>query len=150
MIVACHHPPVSVDSKHGGSTGLADDVDTASRAAASGPTPSSPGAPTSTSAARTAQEYRHRWTNHLAHRLDRRKLAEVNQVMVLKLRDELRAKGLAESSVGSVLVVLRSVLAFARECDLTKPASGNVPRGRAVVLRAVQAEAISPTSISHR
>ena len=33
VIVACHHPPVSVDSKHGGSTGLADDIDNAARAA---------------------------------------------------------------------------------------------------------------------
>jgi calcineurin-like phosphoesterase family protein len=29
VIIACHHPPVSVDSKHGGSTGLAADIDTA-------------------------------------------------------------------------------------------------------------------------
>ena len=33
VIIASHHPPASVDSKHGGSTGLADDIDTASRAA---------------------------------------------------------------------------------------------------------------------
>jgi hypothetical protein len=33
VIVACHHPPASVDSKHGGSTGLAADIDSASRAA---------------------------------------------------------------------------------------------------------------------
>ncbi len=33
VIVACHHPPVSVDAKHGGSTGLADDIDAAARAA---------------------------------------------------------------------------------------------------------------------
>ncbi|MDQ1459975.1 MAG: hypothetical protein QOI08_1459 [Actinomycetota bacterium] len=33
VLIACHHPPVSADSKHGGSTGLADDIDTASRAA---------------------------------------------------------------------------------------------------------------------
>jgi Calcineurin-like phosphoesterase len=33
VIIACHHPPASVDSKHGGSTGLADDIDTASRQA---------------------------------------------------------------------------------------------------------------------
>jgi 3',5'-cyclic AMP phosphodiesterase CpdA len=33
VIVACHHPPVSVDSKHGGTTGLADDIDTASKEA---------------------------------------------------------------------------------------------------------------------
>jgi hypothetical protein len=33
VIIACHHPPVSVDSKHGGSTGLADDIDAASREA---------------------------------------------------------------------------------------------------------------------
>lgn len=31
VIVACHHPPASVDSNHGGSTGLADDIDSASR-----------------------------------------------------------------------------------------------------------------------
>jgi hypothetical protein len=33
VIVACHHPPVSVDAKHGGTTGLANDIDTASRQA---------------------------------------------------------------------------------------------------------------------
>lgn len=33
VIVACHHPPASVDAKHGGSTGLAGDIDTASREA---------------------------------------------------------------------------------------------------------------------
>jgi hypothetical protein len=33
VIVACHHPPVSVDASHGGSTGLADDIDTAARGA---------------------------------------------------------------------------------------------------------------------
>jgi Calcineurin-like phosphoesterase len=33
VIVACHHPPVSVDAKHGGSTGLADDIDSAARGA---------------------------------------------------------------------------------------------------------------------
>ena len=33
VILACHHPPVSVDAKHGGTTGLADDIDVAARAA---------------------------------------------------------------------------------------------------------------------
>ncbi len=33
VVIACHHPPASVDAKHGGTTGLADDIDTASRAA---------------------------------------------------------------------------------------------------------------------
>jgi hypothetical protein len=33
VIVACHHPPVSVDEKHGGSTGLAADIDAAARGA---------------------------------------------------------------------------------------------------------------------
>jgi 3',5'-cyclic AMP phosphodiesterase CpdA len=33
VILAVHHPPVSADSKHGGGTGLADDIDTACRAA---------------------------------------------------------------------------------------------------------------------
>jgi hypothetical protein len=33
VIIACHHPPASVDAKHGGSTGLARDIDTASRKA---------------------------------------------------------------------------------------------------------------------
>ncbi len=33
VLVACHHPPVSVDSKHGGTTGLAADIDSACRAA---------------------------------------------------------------------------------------------------------------------
>ncbi len=33
VIVACHHPPVSIDSKHGGATGLAADIDSAAKAA---------------------------------------------------------------------------------------------------------------------
>ncbi len=33
VIIACHHPPASVDSKHGGSTGLAADIDSAAQAA---------------------------------------------------------------------------------------------------------------------
>ena len=33
VIIACHHPPASVDAKHGGGSGLADDIDAASRAA---------------------------------------------------------------------------------------------------------------------
>jgi hypothetical protein len=33
VIVVCHHPPVSVDAKHGGTTGLADDIDGAAREA---------------------------------------------------------------------------------------------------------------------
>ncbi len=33
IIVACHHPPASADAKHGGTTGLANDIDTAARAA---------------------------------------------------------------------------------------------------------------------
>jgi hypothetical protein len=33
VIVACHHPPASIDASHGGSSGLADDIDSASRAA---------------------------------------------------------------------------------------------------------------------
>jgi calcineurin-like phosphoesterase family protein len=33
VIVACHHPPASVDAKHGGGSGLAADIDAASRAA---------------------------------------------------------------------------------------------------------------------
>ena len=33
VIVACHHPPASVDAKHGGTTGLSDDIDGAARAA---------------------------------------------------------------------------------------------------------------------
>jgi hypothetical protein len=33
VIIACHHPPASVDSGHGGGSGLADDIDNASRAA---------------------------------------------------------------------------------------------------------------------
>jgi hypothetical protein len=33
VIVACHHPPVSVDAKHGGTTGLAKDIDHASKQA---------------------------------------------------------------------------------------------------------------------
>jgi Calcineurin-like phosphoesterase len=33
IVIACHHPPASVDSKHGGGTGLAADIDTACDAA---------------------------------------------------------------------------------------------------------------------
>jgi hypothetical protein len=33
VIIACHHPPVSIDSKHGGATGLAADIDSAAAAA---------------------------------------------------------------------------------------------------------------------
>ena len=33
VIIACHHPPASVDANHGGGSGLAQDIDTASRAA---------------------------------------------------------------------------------------------------------------------
>ncbi|HEV8105352.1 MAG TPA: metallophosphoesterase [Gaiellaceae bacterium] len=33
VIIACHHPPASVDSKHGGGSGLADDLDTAAKQA---------------------------------------------------------------------------------------------------------------------
>jgi hypothetical protein len=50
VIITCHHPPVSVDSKHGGST-ASPTTSTAPRARrASGPTPSSPGTLTSTNA----------------------------------------------------------------------------------------------------
>ena len=56
VIVACHHPPASVDSKHGGSTGLADDIDTASREAGVCRMRSSPDMRISTSASRG------RWT----------------------------------------------------------------------------------------
>jgi integrase len=68
---------------------------------------------------RTATEYRRRWRLHLAPRIGRRKLNEITKRTVLSLRDELRAQGLAESSVGSLLVVLRSVLAYARHADYT-------------------------------
>jgi hypothetical protein len=33
VLIACHHPPVSADSKSGGTTGLADDIDRACRSA---------------------------------------------------------------------------------------------------------------------
>jgi kumamolisin len=33
VIIACHHPPASTDSKHGGTTGLAKDIDAAAQAA---------------------------------------------------------------------------------------------------------------------
>jgi hypothetical protein len=33
VIIACHHPPASVDSKHGGAKGLSDDIDRAATAA---------------------------------------------------------------------------------------------------------------------
>jgi hypothetical protein len=33
VLIACHHPPVSADSKHGGTTGLANDIDQACRTA---------------------------------------------------------------------------------------------------------------------
>jgi len=69
---------------------------------------------------RTATEYRRRWRLHLAPRIGRRKLNDVTKQTVLGLRDELREEsGLAETSIGSVLVVLRSVLAYAREADFT-------------------------------
>jgi hypothetical protein len=31
VVIACHHPPFSVDAKHGGTTGLSDDIDRACR-----------------------------------------------------------------------------------------------------------------------
>src|SRR5205085_12067415 len=33
IVIACHHPPVSADSKSGGTTGLANDIDAACRSA---------------------------------------------------------------------------------------------------------------------
>jgi hypothetical protein len=33
VVLACHHPPVSADTKHGGTTGLANDIDSACRSA---------------------------------------------------------------------------------------------------------------------
>jgi Calcineurin-like phosphoesterase len=33
VILACHHPPVSVDARHGGTTGLANDIDAAAQTA---------------------------------------------------------------------------------------------------------------------
>src|SRR4051794_33605729 len=33
VVIACHHPPASVDATHGGGSGLADDIDTAAREA---------------------------------------------------------------------------------------------------------------------
>ena len=68
---------------------------------------------------RTATEYRSRWRLHLDSRIGRRKLNETSKASVLKIRDELRAQGMAESSIGSILVVLRSVFAYAREADYT-------------------------------
>ena len=68
---------------------------------------------------RTATEYRRRRRLHSDPRIGRRKLNEITKRTVLSLRDELRADGLAESSVGSILVVLRSVLAYARHADYT-------------------------------
>jgi site-specific recombinase XerD len=69
--------------------------------------------------ARTAASYRQRWRTHLSRRIGRRKLNGVTKATVLTVCDELRASGLQESSVGSVLVVLRSVFAYAREADFT-------------------------------
>ncbi len=69
--------------------------------------------------ARTEAEYRRRWRLHLSPKIGRRRLNDVTKATVLSLRDELRAAGLAESSVGSVPVVLRSVFAFARHADFT-------------------------------
>jgi integrase len=69
--------------------------------------------------ARTATEHRRRWRLHLADRIGRRKLHQVTKATVLGLRDQLRADGLAESSIGSVLVVLRSVLSYSRQADFT-------------------------------
>ena len=54
VILGLHHPPASADATHGGTTGLADDIDRAFTPRASGPTRSSPGTPTSTSASRAA------------------------------------------------------------------------------------------------
>ena len=68
---------------------------------------------------RIAASYRQRWRTHLAPRIGRRKLNDITKRTVLSLRDELRADGLQESSIGSVLVVLRSTFAFAREADFT-------------------------------
>jgi site-specific recombinase XerD len=68
---------------------------------------------------RTVASYRQRWRTHLAPRIGRRKLNDITKRTVLSLRDELRADGLQESSIGSVLVVLRSIFAFAREADFT-------------------------------
>jgi amino-acid racemase len=62
---------------------------------------------------------RGRWRLHLSPRIGRKRLNDVTKSTVLSLRDELRAGGLAESSIGSVLVVLRSVFAYARQADYT-------------------------------
>jgi hypothetical protein len=51
-------------------------------------------------------------------RIDRR-VSPLEAQTVLSLRDELRAGGLQESSIGSIFVVLRSILGFARETDFT-------------------------------
>ena len=55
---------------------------------------------------RTVASYRQRWRTDLAPRIGRRKLNEITKRTVLSLRDELRADGLQESSIVSVLVVL--------------------------------------------
>jgi integrase len=68
---------------------------------------------------RTEAEYRRRWRLHLSPRIGRRRLNDVTKATVMSLRDELRSSGLAESTVGSVLVVLRSVFAYARQADYT-------------------------------
>ena len=68
---------------------------------------------------RTECEYRRRWRLHLSTRIGNRRLNDVTKATVLSLRDALRADGLAESTVGSILVVLRSVFAFARHADYT-------------------------------
>ena len=52
VIVAVHHPPLSVDTKHGGYTGLTQDLDSAATAAVCGPTPFCRAMPISISASR--------------------------------------------------------------------------------------------------
>jgi hypothetical protein len=52
VIIACHHPPASVDAKHGAYDGLANDIDAACAKAGSGPMRCSPATPISTRALR--------------------------------------------------------------------------------------------------
>jgi integrase len=68
--------------------------------------------------ARTVALYRQRWHSHLKARIGKRKLSEITKPTVLRLSADLRKDGLSDATAAGVLVVLRSVLKFARNSDL--------------------------------
>jgi integrase len=68
--------------------------------------------------ARTVALYRQRWHSHLEARIGKRKLPEITKPTVLRLSADLRKDGLSDATAAGVLVVLRSVLKFARNADL--------------------------------